>query len=55
MDAEPEKMTSIEIEVEKELLFQIMLLAHKANVTLNRYIEVLLTDYLDEAERQDAG
>lgn len=55
MDAEPEDMASIEIEVEKELLFKIMILAHEANVTLNRYIEVLLTDYLDELERQNAG
>jgi hypothetical protein len=54
-DAEPEKMESIEIEVDKELLHKIMILAHEANVTLNKYIEVLLTDYLDELEREEAG
>lgn len=54
-DADPENMESIEINVEKELLFKIMLLAHKADVTLNRYIEALLTDYLDELERQETG
>lgn len=54
-DAESEKMESIEIEVEKELLHRIMILAHEANVTLNKYIEVLLTDYLDELEREEAG
>jgi hypothetical protein len=49
------EMARIEIEIEDSLLFEIMKRAHEADVTLNKYIEVLLTDYLDELERQNAG
>jgi hypothetical protein len=49
------EMASIEIEIEDSLLFDLMKRAHEADVTLNKYIEVLLTDYLDEMERQSAG
>lgn len=45
-----EKMASIEIEIEDSLLFQIMKQAHEADVTLNKYIEVILSDYLEEME-----
>jgi len=54
MDAE-EKMESIEIEIEDGLLFELMKRAHESDVTLNKYIEALLSDYLDELERQEAG
>jgi Arc/MetJ family transcription regulator len=48
-------MARIEIEIDDALLFELMKRAHEADVTLNKYIEVLLTDYLDELERQEAG
>jgi hypothetical protein len=54
MDAE-EKMESIDIEIEDNILFELMKRAHEADVTLNKYIEALLADYLDELERQEAG
>ena len=48
------EMAQIEIEIEDSLLFELMKRAHESDVTLNRYIEVILTDYLDEMERQSA-
>lgn len=50
-DESEAKMATIEIEVEDSLLFDLMKEAHKADVTLNKYIQVLLEDYLDEMER----
>ena len=50
MDAE--EMETIEVEIDNELLFRVMMLAHESDVTLNKYIEKLLTDYLDELERK---
>jgi hypothetical protein len=48
------EMVKIDIEIEDSLLFELMKRAHEADVTLNKYMEVLLTDYMDELERQDA-
>lgn len=50
MDAE--EMETIEFEIDNDLLFRVMMLAHEADMTLNKYIEGLLTDYLDELERK---
>jgi hypothetical protein len=47
-------MDKIEIEVDDSILFELMKRAHEADVTLNRYIEALLADYLDELERGEA-
>jgi len=49
------EMVKIDIEIEDSLLFELMKRAHEADVTLNKYMEVLLTDYMDELERQDGG
>jgi hypothetical protein len=47
-------MCKIEIDIDDAVLFELMKRAHEADVTLNRYIEVLLNDYLDELERGEA-
>lgn len=45
-------MSAIDIEIEDSLLFDLMKRAHEADLTLNKYIERLLLDYLDEMERR---
>jgi hypothetical protein len=47
------EMAKIDIEIEDSLLFELMKRAHEADVTLNKYMEVLLTDYMDELGRQE--
>lgn len=47
------KMEKIDIEIEDAVLFRLMLLAHEADVTLNKYIEIVLSDYLEEMESKD--
>ena len=42
------KRETIEIEVEKELLFQLMLRAHEKDITLNQLVENILREYLDQ-------
>lgn len=49
------KMVSIEIDVEDSFLFELMKRAHEADITLNRYIQALIEDYLDELERESKG
>ena len=39
---------TIEIEIEHELLYQIMLLAHKQDITLNQMIDHVLREYITE-------
>ena len=38
---------TIEIDIEQELLYQIMLLAHEQDITLNQLIENILREYID--------
>lgn len=45
-----DEMTTIDLEIEDSLLFELMKRAHEADVTLNKYIEGLLTSYLDALE-----
>jgi len=45
-------MSSIEIDIDDRLLFELMKRAHEADITLNRYIQTLIEDYLDELERE---
>jgi predicted HicB family RNase H-like nuclease len=42
------KRETIEIEVEEELLFQLMLRAHEKDITLNQLIENILREYIDQ-------
>jgi len=51
MCAENEKMTEIDLEIEDSLLFDLMKRAHEADMTLNRYIEKLLGEFLDGLDR----
>ena len=45
------KRETIEIEIEEQLLYQLMLLAHERGITLNQLIENILREYID----RDAG
>ena len=42
------KRETIEIEIEEELLYQLMLRAHEQDITLNQLIENILREYLDQ-------
>jgi predicted HicB family RNase H-like nuclease len=41
------KRETIQVELEQELLYQIMLLAHERDITLNQLIENILREYID--------
>jgi len=41
---------TVEIEIEQELLYQIMLLAHEQDITLNQMIERVLREYIDRLD-----
>lgn len=47
---EETKMAKIDLEIEDSLLFELMKKAHESDVTLNRYIQILIEDYLEELE-----
>jgi hypothetical protein len=38
----------IELELEKELLFDLMFLAHERDITLNQLVENILREYLEK-------
>jgi NTP pyrophosphatase (non-canonical NTP hydrolase) len=38
---------TIEIDFDQDLLYQLMLLAHEHDITLNQMIEKILREYLD--------
>ncbi len=42
------KRETIEIEIEQELLYQLMLRAHEQDITLNQLIENILREYIDQ-------
>ena len=39
---------TIEIDLEEDLLYQLMLQAHEHDITLNQMIEKILREYLDK-------
>jgi predicted HicB family RNase H-like nuclease len=41
------KRETIEIEIEEELLYQLMLLAHERDITLNQLVENILREFID--------
>jgi predicted HicB family RNase H-like nuclease len=45
---------TIEIDIEQELLYQIMLLAHERDITLNQMIERILREYIAVHNNQPA-
>jgi predicted HicB family RNase H-like nuclease len=38
----------IGIELEQDLLYQLMLMAHEQDITLNQMVEQILREYLDQ-------
>jgi predicted HicB family RNase H-like nuclease len=44
------KRETIQVEFEQELLYQLMLLAHEQDITLNQLIENILREYIDRIE-----
>jgi len=44
------KRETIQVELDQELLYQIMLLAHEQDITLNQLIENILREYIDRIE-----
>ena len=41
---------TVEIDIEQELLYQIMLLAHERDITLNQMIEHILREYIGQLD-----
>ena len=41
----------IKIDLEEDVLYQLMLHAHEQDITLNRLIERILREYIDEHEK----
>jgi predicted HicB family RNase H-like nuclease len=41
------KRETVEIEIEEELLYQLMLLAHEQDITLNQLVENILREFVD--------
>lgn len=42
---------TIEIDLDQDLLYQLMLKAHEHDITLNQMIEKILREYLDKETR----
>jgi len=47
-------MSTITIDLPDEILFQLMLLAHERDITLNKLIESILREYIDRIEPSEA-
>jgi predicted HicB family RNase H-like nuclease len=43
----PDNRVTIEIDLDEDLLYQLMLKAHEHDITLNQMIEKILREYLD--------
>jgi len=43
----PDNRVTIEIDLDEDLLYQLMLKAHEHDITLNQMIERILREYLD--------
>lgn len=46
-------MSTITIDLPDEILFQLMLLAHERDITLNKLIESILREYIDRIESNE--
>ena len=42
---------TIELDLEEDLLYQLMLRAHEQDITLNQLVERILREYIDEYEK----
>jgi hypothetical protein len=45
---------TIEIDLDQDLLYQLMLLAHKEDITLNQLIEKILREFIDAQDHTSA-
>jgi hypothetical protein len=45
-------MEEIEIDLSNEILFELMLEAHKRDITLNVLINILLKEYIEKEEKK---
>ena len=43
----PDNRVTIELDLDEDLLYQLMLRAHEHDITLNQMIEKILREYLD--------
>ena len=46
-------ISTITIDLPDEILFQLMLLAHERDITLNKLIESILREYIDRIESNE--
>ena len=44
----PDNRVTIELDLDEDLLYQLMLRAHEHDITLNQMIEKILREYLDK-------
>jgi hypothetical protein len=44
---------TVEVDLEHDLLFQLMLLAHKQDITLNQLVNKILREFVDDYERKN--
>ena len=47
-------MSTITVDLPEEMLFQLMLLAHERDITLNKLIESILREYIDRLQPTEA-
>lgn len=46
-------MNEIEVDLPKEVLFELMLEAHKRDITLNALVNILLKEYIENEEKKN--
>jgi len=44
----PDNRVTIELDLDEDLLYQLMLKAHEHDITLNQMIERILREYIDQ-------
>lgn len=44
---------TVEVDLEHNLLFQLMLLAHKQDITLNQLVNKILREFVDDYEQKN--
>ena len=47
------KFTKVQIEIEKEILFNLFVLAHNRNITLNKLVNDILEEYINDMEMEE--
>ena len=47
------KFTKVQIEIEKEILFNLFMLAHNRNITLNKLVNDILEEYINDMEMEE--